>query len=280
MCQQAPPTYGNMNFMNSAVKTITGAAGKPFQKLKLPQKVLREGFENPSLARRLFNLWPPLLGAGVRITHVADDWSAGRLELNLRWWNRNMHGAGFGGTLFSMTDVLFGTLVMGRLGSDYEAWTRTGTFQYLSPGRRGAYLDVEVTDELLAWMKEVVAEDGYCNVPYTSVIYNKDGSVAGIGQQDLHVRPRRSGKLAHLKRAPEPKHATEARGLVLESLANAVLWHCFKEQPSVLTSLMSRQRRIPQPDEQMRMVVREVLDREAATREELLELGVAEKFLG
>ena len=217
--------------------------------------------------------------AGVRITHIADDWSAGRLELNLRWWNRNMHGAGFGGTLFSMTDVLFGTLVMGRLGSDYEAWTRTGTFQYLSPGRRGAYLDVEVTDELLAWMKEVVAEDGYCNVPYTSVIYNKDGSVAGIGQQDLHVRPRRSGKLAHLKRAPEPKHATEARGLVLESLANAVLWHCFKQQPSVLTSLMSRQRRMPQPDEQMRMVVSEVLEREAATREELLKLGVAEKFL-
>lgn len=29
----------------------------------------------------------------------------------------------------------------------------------------------------------------------------------------------------------------------------------------------------------MRMVVSEVLEREAATREELLELGVAEKFL-
>ena len=36
-----------------------------------------------------------------------------------------------------MTDALFGTLVMLRLGTDYEAWTRTGTFQYLSPGRSG-----------------------------------------------------------------------------------------------------------------------------------------------
>src|SRR5699024_7467291 len=170
-----------MNFMNSAVKTITGVAGKPFQKLKLPQKVLREGFENPSLARRLFNLWPPLLGAGVRITHIADDWSAGRLELNLRWWNRNMHGAGFGGTLFSMTDVLFGTLVLGRLGSDYVAGSRPGTSQYLSPVRRSAYLAVEVTGELLAWMKELVAEDGSCNVPSASLIYPQDGSVGGIG---------------------------------------------------------------------------------------------------
>lgn len=265
--------------MNSAVKKIKSTLSKPFSKVNLPEKVLREGFAKPNLARRLFNIWPPLLGSGVHITHIEDDWSGGRLELNLSWWNRNMHGSGFGGTLFAMTDVLFGTLVMGRLGEDYEAWTRTGTFQYISPGRKGAYLDVEVNDELLAWMKEVVAEDGYCNVPYTSVIYNKDGSVVGIGQQDLHVRPRRTGKLAHLKRAAEPKHAMEARGLVLESLANAVLWHCFKDKPSVLTVLMSRQRRIPLPEDQMRMVVGEVLEREAATRDDLLKLGVDERFL-
>lgn len=236
-------------------------------------------FDSPRRMARFFSLWPPLSGSGVRITNISDDWSSGRLELKSSWWNLNMHGAAFGGTLFAMTDVLFGTLVMARLGSDYEAWTRTGTFQFLSPGKRGAYLEVEVDDELVEWMRSTVAGDGYCNVPCTSVIYNKDGSVVGIGQQDLHVRPRRNGKLGHLKRAQRPKHAEEARGLVLESLATAVVWHCFKDQPQVLTALMSRQRRIPLPEDQMRMVCREALDRGAATREELIDLGVSEKFL-
>ena len=165
--------------------------------------------EKPDRMRRMMNLWPPLLFSGIKMTSVSQDWSRSRIVLNLRWWNANMHGAAFGGTLFSMTDVLFGTLIARRLGTKYEAWTRTGTFQFLKPGRSGAYMDVELTPELIDWITTTVDEDGYCNVPYTSVIYNKDGSVVGIGQQDLHVRPRGGGQ-----RAERPKQALQPRGLV------------------------------------------------------------------
>ena len=130
----------------------------------------------PNRLRFLLNGWPPLFAQGIRITHIADDWSRGRLELKLNRFIANMHGAAFGGSLFSMTDVLFGVLVMQRLGTDkYEAWTRTGSFEYIRPGSRGTYLEVEVSDELI---ERILAEtDGGFStvVSYTSVIRDKNG---------------------------------------------------------------------------------------------------------
>lgn len=152
---------------------------------------LAEKEMTPAKARFLLNIWPPLFGTGIRITEISDDWSKGRLELRLNRLTANMHGAAFGGALFSMTDVLFGTLVMQRLDvNKYEAWTRTGSFEFIRPGRRGAYLEVEVDDEMVAKLK-AETEGGYSTViPYTSVIRNRDGSLVGIGQQELYVRRR------------------------------------------------------------------------------------------
>lgn len=265
--------------MNSAAKRLSHWVDAPRPKIRFIDRLTAYSFNHPKQAARLFNIWPPIAGDGIRITEISEDWSHGRLVWKGNWFNRNMHGAAFGGTLFAMTDMLFGTLIMRRMGNDYEAWTRTGTFQFLSPGKRGAYLDVDVPTEMVEWITSVVEKDGYCNVPYTSVIYNPDGSLVGIGQQDLHVRPRRKGIKSHLQRAAEPQHAKQARGLVLESLATAVVWHCFKDQAGVLTQLMSAQRRIPLPEDQMRMVCREALERGTATRDELVELGVSEEYL-
>lgn len=145
----------------------------------------------PAKAKFLLNIWPPLFGTGIRITDISDDWSTGRLELRLNALTANMHGAAFGGTLFSMTDVLFGTLVMQRMDAKkFEAWTRTGSFEFVRPGKNGAYLEVEVPDEMVEKIKRET-EGGYSTViPYTSVIRNRDGSLVGIGQQELYVRRR------------------------------------------------------------------------------------------
>ena len=152
---------------------------------------LAEKEMSPAKAKFLLNIWPPLFGTGIRITEISDDWSEGRLELRLNALTANMHGAAFGGALFSMTDVLFGTLVMQRLDAKkYEAWTRTGSFEFIRPGKNGAYLEVEVPDEMVEKLK-AETEGGYSTVvPYTSVIRNRDGSLVGIGQQELYVRRR------------------------------------------------------------------------------------------
>ncbi|MEL4152956.1 DUF4442 domain-containing protein [Corynebacterium bovis] len=275
---------------------------------------LQRTLSDPRRFALAFSLYPPLLASGIRVRDIASDWSAGTLELHLRPWNRNVHGAAFGGTLFSMTDALFGTLVMLRLGSDYEAWTRTGTFQYLSPGRSGATARIEVTDELLDTIRTEVAEDGFCNIPFTTVIENPDGSVVGIGQQDLHCRLRKGRRRAPAGSASSttggaaggaaaatgeraggagtgatggagdaaasaPAPAREPRGITLSSLATAVAWRAFHTDAARLSSLLSDVRRIPLPEDRARRVSREVLAAGALTREEILAAGIPARLL-
>ena len=163
---------------------------------------------SPKTVKTYLNAWPPLWGSGIHVAELADDWSYGRIELRLNRLTANMHGAAFGGALFSMTDVLFGTMVMHRMNPEkYEAWTRTGSFEYIRPGARGAYLEVRIDDELVRKI-ESETEGGYSTVvSYTSVVRNRDGSLVGIGQQDLYVR-RRGGK----KPPPNPNQLDQVAG--------------------------------------------------------------------
>ena len=50
--------------------------------------------------RRLINMYPPYLGAGVRITHVSEDFLNLEVEMPLRFYNRNYFGTHFGGSLY------------------------------------------------------------------------------------------------------------------------------------------------------------------------------------
>jgi acyl-coenzyme A thioesterase PaaI-like protein len=262
---------------------------KPLKAIE--KKVLARVFASPRAFERGLAIWPPLAGDGVRVHNVAADWSSGEVVLHSGPLTQNMHGAAFGGTLFAMTDFLFGTLVMKRLGRDYEAWTRTGQFQFLSPGRDGARMPVEVTDELCREILDGIAADGFYNVSFTSVITNRDGSVAGIGQQDLHVRPRKGREADRTPGTPrsadETVTAREPRGMTLENLVTAAAWRAWGGRPGDpdsgdhgrLTAVLSAARRIPEPADQARYVCGEILSQGALTREQLLELCIPERLL-
>ena len=73
----------------------------------------------PRRMRWRLNLYPPYLGAGVRCTHVADDWRELRVEMKLRWFNRNAVGTHFGGSPYSMVDPHLMLLLMQLLGPEY-----------------------------------------------------------------------------------------------------------------------------------------------------------------
>ena len=69
------------------------------------------------LMLRWINIWPPLLGAGIRVR-----WRSNRavdVEMKLRSWNRNYVGTHYGGSLYSMTDPFYMLMLMENLGRDY-----------------------------------------------------------------------------------------------------------------------------------------------------------------
>lgn len=299
----APPKLSNLAHMNVRAAAL------------LVKRVLR----SPRLFAAAMSAYPPLFAAGVRIRDIPDDWSSAHLILKVNRFNGNAHGAAFGGSLFSMTDAMFGMLVMQRLGREYEAWTRTGTFQYINPGRNNAHTTVRVTDAMVEQIKHEIASDGFCNIPYTTVITNDDGSTVGIGQQELHCRLRKSKEAQRSHREQERGGSSprvvdrriephEARGITLLSLATAVAWRAFgpasssagpssaegrsaqehsaeqhntgaSNNAATLTTLLSAARRIPDPEDRARFVVKKVLEENALTPLEIQEMGIPSRLI-
>src|SRR6202051_5168931 len=84
---------------------------------------------------RWISLWPPFLGAGIRVKPIAPDMKAVDVEMKLRWWNANYVGTHFGGSLFAMTDAFYMLMLMANLGRDYIVWDKAASIRYRKPGQ-------------------------------------------------------------------------------------------------------------------------------------------------
>jgi hypothetical protein len=69
--------------------------------------------------RILMNLWPPFLGAGIRVKRLRPDWRLIDVEMQLHRWNSNYVGTHYGGSLYSMVDPFYMLMVIENLGCDY-----------------------------------------------------------------------------------------------------------------------------------------------------------------
>ena len=89
----------------------------------------------PGLIRWGINLWPPFLGAGIRVRRIAPDWSEVRVELRQGLLNRNAVGTHYGGSLFSMTDPFYALMLLHHLGERYLIWDQAASIEFVAPGR-------------------------------------------------------------------------------------------------------------------------------------------------
>ncbi|MBB5057105.1 acyl-coenzyme A thioesterase PaaI-like protein [Granulicella aggregans] len=83
---------------------------------------------------RRLHWWPPLLGAGVKVTRMDPDFRAIDVEMRLTWRNRNVMGAHFGGSLYAMTDPFYMLMLMENLGPKYIVWDKAAVIRYKRPG--------------------------------------------------------------------------------------------------------------------------------------------------
>lgn len=73
------------------------------------------------------NLYPPLLGAGIRIKEVSAAYDRVVVEMKLTWWNANFARTHFGGSLYMMIDPFYVLMLKHQLGDGYVVWDREAT---------------------------------------------------------------------------------------------------------------------------------------------------------
>lgn len=144
----------------------------------------------PSRFRLLVGLYPPLLGAGVRVSHIADDWTSGAITVRVYPWTANLHGAAFGGALFSATDVLYGMMLAAQLGRRFEVWTKAASIDFQAPGRGRLELRVELPHEEAERIRDEATREGVTQVIHHVDIVDSSGTVVAGADHTMRIRLR------------------------------------------------------------------------------------------
>ncbi|WP_072577426.1 DUF4442 domain-containing protein [Suttonella ornithocola] len=148
-------------------------------------------FKYPELMRRSFNLWPPFWLTGIKVEKVAPDYSYARVKLKWRPWTRNLNGSQFGGSLFSMTDPIYTTLLLARLGiKRYYVWDQAAEIVFKKPAYGAVWFEAEVSDAFIEDIRQQTASGEKYLPKVVNRLVNKNGDLIAEVNRTLYVRLR------------------------------------------------------------------------------------------
>jgi len=135
---------------------------------------------------RWINIWPPLLGAGIRVR-----WRSNRevdVEMKLRSWNRNYVGTHYGGSLYSMTDPFYMLMLMENLGRDYIVWDKAASIRFRKPGKGKVKAEFRLSDAQLDEIRDKLTTQEKYQPTFLVEVKDEAGEVVAEVQKVLHVR--------------------------------------------------------------------------------------------
>ncbi|PAV26537.1 acyl-coenzyme A thioesterase PaaI-like protein [Tamilnaduibacter salinus] len=153
---------------------------------------IRRWFATAGAMRKALNVFGPYVGAGVKITHIEDDFSSATVTMRQRWFNTNYVGTHFGGSLYSMVDPMYMLLLMRRLGNDYIVWDKSASIDFLRPGRGTVTAHFELTDDRVDAIRKAAANGDKQLPEWTVAITDEEGEVVARVHKTLYVRLKRA----------------------------------------------------------------------------------------
>ena len=146
---------------------------------------------NPEALRAMLHAYPPYDGAGILVTHIAEDASEIRVEMPLTDRNVNLVGTHFGGSLYAMVDPHLMILLIQRLGPDYVVWDQEANIDFRKPGLGTVHATIRITDEEVEAIRSATT-DGDRHLPqWTLAILDEQDEVVATVLKTLYVRRKR-----------------------------------------------------------------------------------------
>jgi len=142
----------------------------------------------PGVLRRGMNLWPPFVGAGIRVTRIADDFREIDVTMKLGLLNRNYFGTQFGGSLYAMTDPFFALMMLNNLGPDYVVWDRAGAIRYDKPARGQVWARFKLRATDVTRARKATAGGEKYEPVFSVAIVDRDGNKLAQVDKTLHIR--------------------------------------------------------------------------------------------
>jgi acyl-coenzyme A thioesterase PaaI-like protein len=145
-----------------------------------------------ALIKRLINIWPPFLGAGIHVNEISKDFRSARVTLKLKLLNRNIVGVHFGGSLFAMTDPFFMLMVSQNLGREYIVWDRAARIEFLKPGKGKVTAQFAITQEQINEIIQQAASGEKIYQDFLVNITDKENDVVAQVTKTLYIRKKQA----------------------------------------------------------------------------------------
>lgn len=148
--------------------------------------------QTPSGLKRLLNIYPPYVGAGIKIKYISDDWSELHVSMALRWYNRNAVGTHFGGSLYSMIDPHLMLLLMQLLGKEYLVWDKSADIEFIKASKRKLTSVIKISKEELAEIKCHTESGEKHFAQFLLEIRDEDNDVVARVKKTIYVRKKQA----------------------------------------------------------------------------------------
>ncbi len=135
-----------------------------------------------------FALYPPLIGARIRLEQLSNDFRYARVGMRQGFTNSNPWGSHYGGSLFSMTDSILAIMVKQNLGPEYVVWDKAATIDFRKPGRGPVHCEFQLEESLIEQIRQATRSgDKYEPVVNVQVLNSKAEVVAAVSKT-LYIR--------------------------------------------------------------------------------------------
>ena len=142
----------------------------------------------PNLLKRLLNIYPPYLGAGVKVTHIREDWQELHVSMAMRWYNRNAVGTHFGGSLYSMVDPHLMLLLMQLLGKQYRVWDKSAEIEFIKASKNKVAAVIRISDEDIETIKRQTENGEKYFADFTIEIIDEDRDLVARVRKTIYIR--------------------------------------------------------------------------------------------
>ncbi|MEE8137377.1 MAG: DUF4442 domain-containing protein [Thermoanaerobaculia bacterium] len=137
---------------------------------------------------RHLSLYPPYIGAGIRVRRPELD--SFRVEMKLRWFNRNAVGTHFGGSLYSMCDPHFMLILIAKLGPGYIVWDKAASIRLRRPGRGKVSSEFRIPDEEVEEIRKQADRGETVEPRFEVKVVDEEGELVARVEKLLYVRKR------------------------------------------------------------------------------------------
>ncbi len=137
---------------------------------------------------KLFNLWPPFLGAGIYIKDISDDMRHLKVVLYQWPWNKNLNGTHYGGSIFSMTDPFYAAMISAGLGPEYIVWDKAADIRFKKPGQGTLTAIYNINAQQIEDIRNEIALHGKSEPSFQVHVKDKHGDVVAEVNKVVHVR--------------------------------------------------------------------------------------------